>query len=106
MAHPQIAVFARLARENAAPTRLIYGQKTLLSRTMHDIRYDEIHDEIVVANPFAQALLTSGVQAGFVAGSTGRYDLIAFVEIAAHDLYHAGQIQLLVLQNKFRRGAG
>jgi DNA-binding beta-propeller fold protein YncE len=24
---------------------------------MHDIRYDEIHDEIFVANPFAQALL-------------------------------------------------
>jgi hypothetical protein len=57
VAHPQIAAFARLARENAAPTRLIFGQKTLLSRTMHDIRYDDIHDEILVANPFAQALL-------------------------------------------------
>src|ERR1041385_928512 len=25
---------------------------------MHDIRYDEIHDEFVVNNPFAQAILT------------------------------------------------
>ncbi len=25
---------------------------------MHDIRYDAIHDEIVVSNPFAQAILT------------------------------------------------
>ena len=58
MAHPQIAAFARLAKENTQPTRLLYGQKTLLSRTMHDIKYDAIHDEFVVANPFAQAILT------------------------------------------------
>src|SRR5262245_36899288 len=25
---------------------------------MHDVRYDEIHDEIVVGNPFGQAILT------------------------------------------------
>jgi hypothetical protein len=58
VAHPQIAAFARLAKENTPPTRLLYGQKTLLSRTMHDIKYDAIHDEFVVANPFAQAILT------------------------------------------------
>ena len=57
MAHPQIAVFARLAKENARPTRLIFGQKTLLSRTMHDIRYDAAHDEFLVTNPYAQAIL-------------------------------------------------
>ena len=57
MAHPQIAIFARLAEENAAPTRVLAGQKTLLSRTMHDIRYDAVNDEILVANPFAQAIL-------------------------------------------------
>src|SRR5579885_287219 len=37
--------------------RLLAGQKTLLSRTMHDIRYDAVHDEIYVTNPFAQAIL-------------------------------------------------
>ena len=46
-----------MAEENAVPTRLIAGQKTLLSRTMHDIRYDAVHDEFIVTNPFAQAIL-------------------------------------------------
>lgn len=58
MSHPQIATFARLAKENTPPARVIAGQATKLSRTMHDIRYDAIHDEIVVSNPFANAILT------------------------------------------------
>ncbi|HWP84697.1 MAG TPA: hypothetical protein VNN17_05875 [Terriglobia bacterium] len=58
MAHPQIAVFARLADQNAKPVRKIEGQKTLLGRTMHAIAYDEIHDEFVVPQQFAQAILT------------------------------------------------
>jgi hypothetical protein len=37
----------------------------MLSRTMHDIRYDETHDEFLVGNPFAQAILT------FRGGATG-----------------------------------
>ena len=45
------------------PTRAIAGQKTLLSRTMHDIRYDAVHDEILVTNPFAQAILVFRGQA-------------------------------------------
>jgi hypothetical protein len=57
VAHPQIAAFARMAKENAKPNRLLAGQATRLSRTMHDIRYDEIHDEFFVTNPFAQAVL-------------------------------------------------
>jgi len=57
VAHPQIAIFARLAEENAKPTRLLAGQATRLARTMHDIRYDAVHDEIIVPNPFAQAIL-------------------------------------------------
>jgi hypothetical protein len=56
--HPQIAVFARLADGAARPVRQIHGQSTLLSRTVHAIAYDEIHDEIVVPNQFAQAILT------------------------------------------------
>lgn len=36
---------------------MLAGQKTLLSRTMHDIRYDAVHDELLVTNPFAQAIL-------------------------------------------------
>ena len=55
--HPQIAAFARLAKENAVATRKLAGQLTRLGRTMHDIAYDPIHDEIVVGSPFAQAVL-------------------------------------------------
>jgi len=58
VAHPQIAVFARLAKGGDAPHRVIFGQATKLSRTMHDIRYNEVRDEIYVTNPFAQAILT------------------------------------------------
>ncbi|MSO18987.1 MAG: hypothetical protein EXQ56_00745 [Acidobacteria bacterium] len=57
MAHPQIAVFARLAKENSPTTRLLAGQKTYLSRTMHDVRYDPVNDEMLVTNPFARAIL-------------------------------------------------
>lgn len=46
-----------MAKENTRPSRVLGGQRTLLSRTMHDIRYDAVHDEILVTNPFAQALL-------------------------------------------------
>ena len=58
MNHPQIAVFARLAKENTPPIRAIEGQKTKISRTMHGFGYDAIHDEIVVTSPLTQAILT------------------------------------------------
>ena len=40
------------------PKRRIYGQNSHLSRTMHDIRYNPVDDEIVVPNPFSNAILT------------------------------------------------
>ena len=40
-----------------APTRRIAGQATRISRAAHDIVYDPVNDEILVANPFAQAIL-------------------------------------------------
>ena len=55
--HPQIAAFARLAGENTPPVRALEGQKTLISRTMHGFSYDDLHDEIVVMSPLAQAVL-------------------------------------------------
>src|ERR1700682_4157798 len=55
--HPQIAAFARLAGANTPPVRVLEGQKTLISRTMHGFGYDPIHDEIVVTSPLAQAIL-------------------------------------------------
>jgi DNA-binding beta-propeller fold protein YncE len=65
VAHPQIAVFARLSEGQADRIRAIEGQKTLLGRTMHAIAYDEIHDEIYVTQQFGQAILV------FRGGATG-----------------------------------
>jgi hypothetical protein len=62
--HPQIAVFARLAKENTPPLRAIEGEKTKISRTMHGFGYDEIHDEIVVTSPLTQAILVFRGSAG------------------------------------------
>jgi len=50
-------VFARLANGNVAPSRVIEGQATNLSRTMHGIAYDEIHDEIVIPVALSGAVL-------------------------------------------------
>jgi len=57
VAHPQIAVFARMADGNAVRNGAIEGQTTLLGRTMHGIDYDHLHDEIVVPQQFGQAIL-------------------------------------------------
>jgi hypothetical protein len=56
--HPQIAAFARMANGSAKPIREIAGQNTLFTRTMHDMAYDPVRDEIVVPQFFAFALLT------------------------------------------------
>jgi hypothetical protein len=58
VAHPQIAVFARLAKNGAKPIRKVEGQGSLLGRTMHGIAYDPIHDEFTVPQQFGQAILT------------------------------------------------
>jgi DNA-binding beta-propeller fold protein YncE len=55
---PRISVFARLANGNVAPNRVIEGQATNLSRTMHGIAYDEVHDEIVIPVALGGAVLT------------------------------------------------
>ena len=54
---PQLAGFARLAKENTLEVRTLQGQKTLISRTVHALAYDSVHDEIVMNSPLAQAIL-------------------------------------------------
>ncbi|PYQ99259.1 MAG: hypothetical protein DMF96_07735 [Acidobacteria bacterium] len=54
---PRISVFARLANGIVAPKRVIEGQATNLSRTMHGIAYDAIHDEIVIPVALSGAVL-------------------------------------------------
>jgi hypothetical protein len=69
-----------LAKENSRPARLLAGQKTTLSRTMHDIRYDAVHDEILATNPFARALLV------FRGGADGEEAPIRVIQGSKTDL--------------------
>jgi DNA-binding beta-propeller fold protein YncE len=57
--------FARLANGNQGPVRVIEGQASKLSRTMHGIAYDPVHDEIIVPVHLAGAVLF------FKAGANG-----------------------------------
>ena len=54
---PRISAFARLANGNVAPGRVIEGQETNLSRTMHGLAYDALHDEIIVPVALSGAIL-------------------------------------------------
>ena len=65
MSVPRISGFARLANGNVAPNRIIEGQTTNLSRTMHGLAYDDLHDEIVVPVALSGAVLV------FRGGATG-----------------------------------
>jgi hypothetical protein len=74
VAHPQIAVFARLAEGQTALSRAIEGQGTFLSRTMHSIAYDDVLDRIIVPNQFAQAVLS------FTGGASGEQAPIRVIQ--------------------------
>jgi len=50
--------YARLAKENMVPVRILEGQKTQISRTMYSMEYDPVHDELVVNSPLTQSILT------------------------------------------------
>ena len=54
---PRISAFARLANGNVAPDRIIEGQDTNLSRTMHGLAYDHVNDEIIVPVALSGAIL-------------------------------------------------
>lgn len=56
--HPGIMAYAKTADGSAAPTREIVGQNTLISRTVHDMEYDPVHDEIIVPAFYAFGILT------------------------------------------------
>src|ERR1700674_3573824 len=47
-----------MAKENTVPVSALEGQKTLISRTMHALEYDPVHDELVVNSPLSNAILT------------------------------------------------
>jgi hypothetical protein len=94
VAHPQIAAFARLAEGADAPTRRIAGQATLLGRTMHAIHYDELHDEIVVPQPFAQAILT------FRGGAVGEEPPLRIIQGSRTRLSNGSEIVIDPVNNE------
>ena len=57
MSHPRLAVFARKAKGQVAPLRVIEGQQTALSRSSHGVFLDALHDEIVAPSPLAAAVV-------------------------------------------------
>lgn len=50
-------MFARLANGNMKPQRVLEGQGTALSRTMHGIAYDEVNDEMSIPVALGGAIL-------------------------------------------------
>jgi len=54
---PRISVFNRGASGNVAPDKTIEGQQTHLSRTMHGLAFDPVHDEIIVPVALSGAVL-------------------------------------------------
>ena len=57
MSVPRISGFARVANGNVAPDRTIEGQQTHLSRTMHGLAFDAVHDELIVPVALSGAVL-------------------------------------------------
>jgi hypothetical protein len=49
-----------MANGSEAPVRRIYGQASMLGRSMHDIRYNEVDDEIVVPGRASSILVFRG----------------------------------------------
>src|SRR3990172_7190660 len=54
---PRISVYASSADGNPPPTEVIQGEKPPQALTSHYIAIDTVRDELIVPNPFAQAIL-------------------------------------------------
>ena len=94
MAHPQIATFARVADGNTPAIRKLEGQRTKLGRTMHGIAYDPVHDEFLVAQPFAQAILV------FRGGATGDAQPIRVIQGPLTQLEDPDKVEVDVVHNE------
>ena len=60
MSHPRLAVYARQANGQVAPLRVLEGQKTGISRSLHGIYVDIPNDEVVIPSNVAGAILVFG----------------------------------------------
>lgn len=94
MAHPQIAVFARLANGDAQPTRRIEGQGSKLGRTMHGIAYDSIHDEFTVPQQLAESILT------FRGGANGEEPPVRIIQGSLTQLRDPDRLEVDPIHNE------
>jgi DNA-binding beta-propeller fold protein YncE len=60
VSHPRLAVFARQANGQVAPLRVLEGQKTGISRSLHGVYVDIPNDEVVIPSNVAGAILVFG----------------------------------------------
>lgn len=57
VSHPRVAIFSRTANGEVAPLRVIQGQSTRLSRSMHGVAIDSVNNEIFVPSTLEDAIL-------------------------------------------------
>ncbi len=57
VSHPRIAFFDRTAAGQVAPKRVIEGQDTGISRSLHGVFIDPVHDEVFVPSTLMNAIL-------------------------------------------------
>jgi 6-phosphogluconolactonase (cycloisomerase 2 family) len=57
VSHPRVAIFPRTANGQVAPTRVLQGQNTRLSRSMHGVAIDSVNNEIFVPSTLEDAIL-------------------------------------------------
>jgi hypothetical protein len=57
VSHPRVAIFPRTANGQVAPVRIIQGQNTRLSRSMHGVAIDNVNNEIFVPSTLEDAIL-------------------------------------------------
>ncbi len=60
MSHPRLAVFARKAKGQVAPLRILEGQRTGLSRSSHGVFLDAANNEVVASSPLGGAIVVYG----------------------------------------------
>src|SRR5437867_11601682 len=66
----------------------------MLSRTMHDIRYNPVDDEILVPNPFSNAILT------FRGGADGQESPVRFIQGPNTDLNGPDRLAIEVVHRE------
>ncbi|HKF17741.1 MAG TPA: hypothetical protein VKF14_11195 [Candidatus Dormibacteraeota bacterium] len=60
VSHPRIAFFPRLSNGQTGPLRLIEGQNTRISRSLHGIAIDPVNNEVIVPSTLEDAILVFG----------------------------------------------